>query len=261
MKLKKNIVLGFIMLLIFMGVVGSSAVSVKAATKLNKESITLNVGELSKLKVKGNSRKVKWSSSKASVAKVTSKGLVIARKKGTAKIVAKVGSKKYVCKVKVKPATVKVQKSNLKKLKKYIENNGFENQNGGTTISYDHDDYAFFIAYDPYENALRFGSLEESSDCESSLLLYLDSPTKKAKIKYAMIMNDIPAMATAEVKLNKCKPGKVNFDIETIPFVKESLVNDMANTYLELSMIGWNIILEDANLSLPAIGIPYARTK
>ena len=46
--------------------------------------------------------KVKWSSSNKKVATVNSKGKVVAKKKGTAKISAKVGGKTYRCKVTVK---------------------------------------------------------------------------------------------------------------------------------------------------------------
>jgi hypothetical protein len=72
-----------------------------ASVKLNKTSITLGVGSTYTLKVKGTSKKVTWSSSDKSIAKVNSKGKVTAVKKGTVTITAKVGNKKYKCKVKV----------------------------------------------------------------------------------------------------------------------------------------------------------------
>ena len=74
----------------------------KAKVKLNKKKLVLTVGKKAKLKVKGTKKKVKWSSSKKKIATVTKKGVVKAKKKGTAKIVAKVGKKKYTCKVVVK---------------------------------------------------------------------------------------------------------------------------------------------------------------
>ena len=74
----------------------------KAKVKLNKKKLVLTVGKKAKLKMKGTKKKVKWSSSKKKIATVTKKGVVKAKKKGTAKIVAKIGKKKYTCKVVVK---------------------------------------------------------------------------------------------------------------------------------------------------------------
>ena len=74
----------------------------KAKVKLNKKKLVLTVGKKAKLKVKGTKKKVKWSSSKKKIATVTKKGVVKAKKKGSAKIVAKIGKKKYTCKVVVK---------------------------------------------------------------------------------------------------------------------------------------------------------------
>ena len=54
-------------------------------------------------KVKGKyTGKVKWSSSKKKIATVSSKGVVTAKKKGTAKVTAKVGKKKLFCNLTVK---------------------------------------------------------------------------------------------------------------------------------------------------------------
>lgn len=82
------------------------AVPVSAAGKINKKKATLKVGQTLQLKVTGTKGKIKWKSSKKSVATVSSKGRVKAKKKGSATITAKVGKKKYTCKVTVKkPST------------------------------------------------------------------------------------------------------------------------------------------------------------
>ena len=52
-------------------------------------------------------KKVKWSSNKKTIATVTRKGKVTAKKQGTAVITAKIGKKKYKCKVKVWQKTTK----------------------------------------------------------------------------------------------------------------------------------------------------------
>lgn len=75
--------------------------------KINKTSITLTESNTYGLKISGTTQKVSWTSSSASVASVSQKGVVTARKKGTATITAKLTSgKKYSCKVTVKSATV-----------------------------------------------------------------------------------------------------------------------------------------------------------
>ena len=71
--------------------------TVQAAAKMNKTKATLIKGQALQLKVNGNSKKVKWTSSRKNVATVNSKGKVVAKNKGTAVITAKVGNKKYKC--------------------------------------------------------------------------------------------------------------------------------------------------------------------
>ena len=85
----------------------------KAKIKLNKTKISLQRGKTYTLKVKGTKKKVKWSSNKKTIATVTRKGKVTAKKQGTAVITAKIGKKKYKCKVKVwKKTTKKPTKTN-----------------------------------------------------------------------------------------------------------------------------------------------------
>lgn len=80
-----------------------NGIPAKAATiKLNKKSLTLKAGSSYTLKVKGTKAKVKWSSKKKSIATVSSKGKVRAKKAGKTTITAKVKGKKYTCKVNVK---------------------------------------------------------------------------------------------------------------------------------------------------------------
>ena len=99
-KSKKLLAVLTIMLLIV-----CMAVPVSAAGKINKKKATLKVGQTLQLKVTGTKGKVKWTSSKKSVATVSSKGRVKAKKKGSATITAKIGKKKYTCKVTVKNAS------------------------------------------------------------------------------------------------------------------------------------------------------------
>lgn len=84
----------------------ASSGSKAAKVKLNKTSATLKEGTTLQLKLKGTSKKAKWTSSKKSVATVNSKGKVTAKGKGAATITATVGSKKYTCKIKVNALTL-----------------------------------------------------------------------------------------------------------------------------------------------------------
>lgn len=72
-----------------------------AKVKLNKKNLILFVKQTYKLKLKGTSNRVTWSSSKKNVATVSNKGLVKAKKIGKTTITAKVSNKKYTCKVNV----------------------------------------------------------------------------------------------------------------------------------------------------------------
>ena len=84
---------------------GSVAYAAKKA-KISKTKATLYVKNTLKLKVKGAKKKVTWSSSNKKVVKVSSKGIVTAVKKGTAKIIAKTGKQKLTCKVTVMNPTI-----------------------------------------------------------------------------------------------------------------------------------------------------------
>ncbi len=77
-----------------------------ASAKLNRNSATIWVGDTVKLKVKNTKKKVKWTSSKKSVATVSAKGTVKAKGAGKAVITAKVGSKKYKCKITVRKTAI-----------------------------------------------------------------------------------------------------------------------------------------------------------
>lgn len=96
-------------------------VEAKAAPRLNYRKVTLVQGKKKRLKVRNLSRrrrrKVKWYSTRKSVATVNRKGVVKAKRKGKAYIVAKVGRKKYRCRVIVKKKVRrKKKKSNKKKV-------------------------------------------------------------------------------------------------------------------------------------------------
>lgn len=75
---------------------------------LNKAKVSIKVGNSYTLKLSGTTQKVTWKSSNTSVATVNSKGVISAKKAGTAKVTATVLKKKYTC-------TVTVSKKNTNK--------------------------------------------------------------------------------------------------------------------------------------------------
>ena len=118
---KKHLAILFAASMIITALPANAQAAGKAKIKLSKSKLTLYVGKTKTLKLKGTKKNPKWSSSKKSVATVTKKGKVKAKKKGSTVITAKLGKKKYKCKVTVKskaaaetkataPATVSTEK-------------------------------------------------------------------------------------------------------------------------------------------------------
>ncbi|MBQ2800361.1 MAG: Ig-like domain-containing protein [Lachnospiraceae bacterium] len=94
----------------------ATAITAEAASiKLSKTKSTMYVGNTLQLKLKGaTAKKVKWTSSNKSVAKVSSSGKVSALKKGTVTIKAKYKNVTYKCKVTVKSAKISQKKLTLR---------------------------------------------------------------------------------------------------------------------------------------------------
>lgn len=87
--------------------VTSVPLSAQAAVKISVSKCVVSKGDSIDLDMKGaKEQKGKYSTSKKSVASVTKKGVVKAKKTGNAKIVWKKGRKKYTCSVKVVKAPV-----------------------------------------------------------------------------------------------------------------------------------------------------------
>ncbi|WP_310603294.1 Ig-like domain-containing protein [Anaerosporobacter sp.] len=102
--MKKRIITSLLVLLLVVTAIIPNTTA-QAAVSISKSSLTTYEGDKTQLKITGTSKKVKWTSSKSSIASVDSTGKVTAKKKGTATITATVSSKKYTCKVTVKSAT------------------------------------------------------------------------------------------------------------------------------------------------------------
>ena len=141
-KTRKKGIRSLALLLALILAIGFSPVTnveAKAAPRLNYKKVTLVQGKKKRLKVRNLSRrrrrKVKWYSTRKSVATVNRKGVVKAKRKGKAYIVAKVGKKKYRCKVIVKKKVTKKKKKSNKKVK--------INKSTKRQLPYDAKDFAF----------------------------------------------------------------------------------------------------------------------
>lgn len=82
-----------------------------AAGRISEKSKTILKGQSFILRVTGTKAKVKWSSSKKSVASVNASGVVKGKKLGTAVITAKVNDKSYRCTVTVRQPVNKIKLS------------------------------------------------------------------------------------------------------------------------------------------------------
>lgn len=87
-------------------------VEAASTVRLSKSSAILIKGQTLQLKVTGTKSKVKWYTSKSSIATVSQSGKVTAKNKGIAVITAKIGRKKYNCKITVE--TPKISKRYIK---------------------------------------------------------------------------------------------------------------------------------------------------
>lgn len=112
------------------GQVTTVSVTNNAARKLNYKARTIYVGHTLKLTLLNATTKVTWSTSSKAVATVSTKGLVTAKKAGSATITAKCGGKSFTCKITVKnptlsktSAVLKCDKSCLLSLKNAVQKN------------------------------------------------------------------------------------------------------------------------------------------
>ena len=112
MKLIKKLLLSLFITIFSLTFIQVSTLSFPASSiveassiKLSKTKYTLFVGNTYTLKIKGTTKKIKWSSNNKKIAIVNSSGKVTTKKKGSCIITAKVNGKKYNCKITVKNST------------------------------------------------------------------------------------------------------------------------------------------------------------
>lgn len=153
--------------------------------ELSTNDITLKEGEEKALKVKGAKESVKWKSSDKSVASVSSKGVVKAKKPGKATITATCGKHTLKCKVTVekKPVTYSFLSKKLKEFAKKNKSFTFKTIDAGRrarlsakaigateSSKIESEGYAMFSYMQPYiEIVKRKNSVEMSLKIEGYL--------------------------------------------------------------------------------------------
>lgn len=92
----------------------NNTVIAEAAININTKVITMETGETKQIKISGSKGKITWSSNKQNVADISSKGIITAKKPGTAVIKAITKNAKYTCKIIVKKNELKKIRLNIK---------------------------------------------------------------------------------------------------------------------------------------------------
>ena len=198
----------------------------EAKAKLNKTKATVCVGEKLRLRVKNADGAVKWSSGRKAVATVNSKGVVTAKKPGTATIYARVNGKKLKCKVTVKAALtanktkLTIEKDKSKKVKLTWR------KKGDLSISYDTVGIVDCKLSDNWKGdtttmtlkALTPGTVTVTVACaktKDSVSIKVTVPGKEEKPEQ-------PAGTELKLTLGETKPIKVSY-----PYVNASWSNRM----------------------------------
>ncbi len=231
-ELNKKLFCAFLAFALVLGNTSVPGVSAAKKLKLNKVKLTLQVGNTAQLTVKGIKGKLKWSSSKPKVAKVTQKGKITAKKAGKAVIKVKVKKKTFKCNVtvkKVKTATATASpastssalsenwsatSANAQKIREYVKE---------TT---DESNTAKFI---PKKDRIAVFDMDGTLMCETYPAYY----DTTMFVKYALY--DHPEKVTDDVKaIAKYAEGKTNSEIKD--YTSEQLAEAFAKAYKGLTV-------------------------
>ena len=184
--------------------------SKKKVIRLNKTSKKIKKGKKVKLKlINAKAKKVKWYSSNTSVAKVSKKGVVKGRKKGTAIISAVYKGKAYSCKVKVtakKKAKKKKKMTASKaynKLRSYVMKNGKYTSAGNYyTVSWKKSDIQYQCNYWKDQDVFSFTGKFAKGNPSLDITMSIDRGSAfKAMFYYNM--NDVSTRYDMLLEMNK----------------------------------------------------------
>lgn len=259
--LKKKTYISFLLLLMMVAIF--APVKTQAKIKLNAKSKTLTVGKTCKLKVKGTKKKVKWSSTKKSVATVTKKGKVKAKKAGKCTIKAKVAGKTLKCKITVKNSSDLIKilplDSNYDLLVKEIKKSANKDSDGNpyitNTSSADNGNRTTTdtLTYVNSSQKLKFVTTTKiGSATQTASMFYGKSDTTQATV--TITYKDSLDNYTATGQIN---PSTFN-DSVNITFNVQGTVSDSSTPQYvqQLSNSGMKVMLAGANnLGLKQAGV------
>lgn len=115
MKKLKGLKLVLVISAILCILLGSTLVANAATPALNITKGTMRWDATYQMRLKNYTGTVKWQSSNANVVSVNSKGLLKARRVGTANIYAIAGNKKYTCAITVRPVRIAIPVTNTRR--------------------------------------------------------------------------------------------------------------------------------------------------
>lgn len=233
------------------------------AASISKKSVTVTKGKTYKLKLKkATAKKVKWSSSKKSVATVSKSGTVKAKKAGKATITAKYKGKKYKCKVTVKnppaakkPSAVKSQ-TNLEKVMSAIDGSRYsvKTPDGSKAIVYSQNtdegnSGTATIAADHSKKCVKFAFVvgSGSGDVNVTITLFVyDNPTAPAKVVIESPSLNYNCTGNANVdKATYTSTSKLSWKVvENGKDIQLESFNKNADSFVSSSMEVWDTLLK-----------------
>lgn len=250
-----------------------NAVVTQAATvKISARKLSLTVGQSKLLKITGTKEKVKWSTNKKSVATVSSKGKVQAKKAGTAKITAKVAKKKYICTVTVKkeaanyipntkpeetamPGVKDSIEYNFSTLKNYILTYGSTNSDGNkfVALGYDIDGFSAGIVYESPNSLFRFIFYNSTSVLTLEIN---ENNIKNGKFRYAISLDSGLYGDCAAFETLGTLDGKSSLDWEAgSGIVADEVLFEVADAAYGAGYSFWELLLtSEVDLSMADLG-------
>lgn len=183
-------------------ILGGEGIVTVIKEEMNVNSKTLYVGSSYTLKLLNAENTIKWSTSKKTIAKVSSNGEVTGVSKGTATITATTNGKKYTCKITVKQQSSSTLFKNILKEGKYT----YKTQTG-TSVSFPIKSYLYLDFDQNGTKELLISNYDlydvYQSGCDGIILSY-----KNGKIIASDVLYDILVYHKNELKVSYNKKYK-----------------------------------------------------